>query len=138
MPVPAPRRSAKLSTGSTRSPSAPVKAVEQPVPPEDRVNTASGKIAPARITSYDIPDRIDDCNFHPSAKGQTCGWDSLTRAELRVVVLVAEGLTNTRIAQRLYLSRYTVETHLKHVFVKLHVTSRAALAAEAARRGVSR
>ena len=53
------------------------------------------------------------------------------------MVLVAEGLTNIRIAQHLCLSRYTVETHLKHVFIKLHVTSRAALAAEAVRRGAS-
>ena len=71
------------------------------------------------------------------ADGWACEWDSLTPAELRVVVLVAEGLTNVSIAQRLCLSRYTVETHLKHVFIKLRVTSRVALAAEAVRRGVS-
>jgi DNA-binding CsgD family transcriptional regulator len=72
----------------------------------------------------------------PQVNVDTCEWDSLTPAELRVVVLVTEGLTNIRIAQHLCLSRYTVETHLKHVFIKLHVTSRAALAAEAVRRGV--
>lgn len=65
------------------------------------------------------------------------GWGSLTPAELRVVALVMEGTSNTRIAQRLCLSRYTVESHLKHVFVKLSVDSRAALAAEAARRKVT-
>jgi DNA-binding CsgD family transcriptional regulator len=50
-----------------------------------------------------------------------------------VVELVTEGLTNPEIGQRLYVSRKTVQTHLMHVFAKLHMTSRAQLAAEAAR-----
>jgi DNA-binding CsgD family transcriptional regulator len=62
------------------------------------------------------------------------GWASLTTTELHVARLAAEGLTNPQIAQRLYISRYTVETHLKHVFAKLSLTSRVQLAAEVARR----
>jgi pimeloyl-ACP methyl ester carboxylesterase/DNA-binding CsgD family transcriptional regulator len=61
------------------------------------------------------------------------GWEALTDAERRVVQLVAEGFANREVAERLYLSRYTVETHLKHVFVKLGVSSRAELAALAPR-----
>jgi pimeloyl-ACP methyl ester carboxylesterase/DNA-binding CsgD family transcriptional regulator len=60
------------------------------------------------------------------------GWESLTQAELDVVLLVAAGHSNARIAAMLYLSRYTVETHLKHVFAKLGVESRTELAALAA------
>jgi pimeloyl-ACP methyl ester carboxylesterase/DNA-binding CsgD family transcriptional regulator len=60
------------------------------------------------------------------------GWPSLTEAEWRVVALAAQGHTNAEIADRLYLSRYTVETHLKHVFAKLGLRSRAELAAVAA------
>lgn len=63
------------------------------------------------------------------------GWPSLTPAEQAVVELVTEGLSNRAIADRLVLSRYTVETHLKHVFAKLGVSTRAELAAGAARRG---
>jgi DNA-binding CsgD family transcriptional regulator len=62
------------------------------------------------------------------------GWDGLTPAERQVVLLVAEGLSNPEIAQRLFVSRATVKTHLAHAFSKLNVTSRAQLAVVAARR----
>ena len=61
------------------------------------------------------------------------GWPSLTPSERAVVDLVAEGLSNPQIGQRLYVSRRTVQTHLAHVFAKLHITSRTQLAAEAIR-----
>ena len=40
-----------------------------------------------------------------------------------MVDLVAEGLSNPQICQRLYVSRRTVQTHLAHVFAKLHSTA---------------
>ena len=58
----------------------------------------------------------------------------MTASELRVVALAAEGVTNRDIAERLFISRYMVETHLKHVFAKLRLTSRAELASEVTRR----
>jgi DNA-binding CsgD family transcriptional regulator len=61
------------------------------------------------------------------------GWQSLTPSEQAVVNLVAEGLSNPQIGQRLYVSRRTVQTHLAHVFAKLDITSRTQLAAEAIR-----
>jgi len=62
------------------------------------------------------------------------GWESLTEAELDVVRLVTEGLTNQEIATRLYVSPRTVQTHLAHVFAKLGVSRRSEVAAEASRR----
>jgi DNA-binding CsgD family transcriptional regulator len=62
------------------------------------------------------------------------GWASLTPTERTVVDLVAEGLSNPQVAERMFLSRRTVQTHLAHVFGKLDITSRAELAAEVARR----
>jgi DNA-binding CsgD family transcriptional regulator/tetratricopeptide (TPR) repeat protein len=62
------------------------------------------------------------------------GWDALTPTERQVVGLVTSGLTNAEIGQRLYVSKGTVATHLRHVFRKLNVTSRAQLAAQAVRR----
>jgi DNA-binding CsgD family transcriptional regulator len=55
------------------------------------------------------------------------GWTSLTVAELRVVSCVARGMTNRTIAEELYLSRHTVDAHLKHVYLKLDIHSRVAL-----------
>jgi DNA-binding CsgD family transcriptional regulator len=62
------------------------------------------------------------------------GWDALTDTELRVVRLVAERLTNPEIAERMFISRRTVQTHVSHALAKLDVSSRRELAAEAARR----
>jgi len=57
------------------------------------------------------------------------GWASLTPAELRVARLVGSGLTNPQIAERLFISARTVQTHLSRVFAKLGVSGRAELAA---------
>lgn len=54
--------------------------------------------------------------------------DALTPAERRVAVLVAEGLSNIAIAERLYISRHTVESHLKNIYIKLDIRSRVSLA----------
>jgi predicted ATPase/class 3 adenylate cyclase/DNA-binding CsgD family transcriptional regulator len=62
------------------------------------------------------------------------GWDSLTRTELACIDLVAEGLTNPQIGERLFIGRGTVKTHLTHVFAKLGVRSRAELASLATQR----
>lgn len=55
------------------------------------------------------------------------GVDSLTPAEHRVAKLAAQGHSNPQIAQQLYISRRTVETHLTHVFQKLDLSTRADL-----------
>jgi DNA-binding CsgD family transcriptional regulator len=49
-----------------------------------------------------------------------------------LVALATEGHTNAETAAGLYLSLYTVETHLKHVFAKLGLRSRTQLATSAA------
>jgi DNA-binding NarL/FixJ family response regulator len=64
------------------------------------------------------------------------GWASVTPTELDVVRLVREGLTNPQIAERMFISKNTVMTHLSHVFAKLGVSTRAELASEATRRGL--
>ncbi len=73
----------------------------------------------------------------PSAAVETSGratvghepFASLTTAERSVAELVADGLTNAQIATRLSASKRTIEFHVSHVYLKLGVTSRTALAA---------
>ncbi|MDX6502968.1 MAG: hypothetical protein QOE29_93, partial [Gaiellaceae bacterium] len=62
------------------------------------------------------------------------GWESLTPTESQVVQLLAEGLTNPQIGERMFISRGTVKVHVSHIFAKLGIASRAELAAEAVRR----
>ncbi|MDT7949189.1 MAG: response regulator transcription factor [Thermoflexus sp.] len=63
------------------------------------------------------------------------GGEGLTEREREILELVAEGLTNRAIAQRLGLSPRTVEYHLGQIFQRLGVSSRAAAVKEAMRRG---
>ncbi len=50
--------------------------------------------------------------------------DSLTEREYEILSLVASGLSNQEIADHIFLSRHTVETHIRHVYRKLAVTNR--------------
>ena len=43
----------------------------------------------------------------------------LTRREKEIAGLVADGLGNREIAQRLFLSKRTVDSHMEHIFTKL-------------------
>ena len=71
---------------------------------------------------------------HGERKRPSSGWGSLTPTELDVVRLVAEGIPNKDIAVRLFVSPRTVQSHLRHVYNKLALTSRVQLAQEVARR----
>jgi DNA-binding CsgD family transcriptional regulator len=56
------------------------------------------------------------------------GLASLTDTERSVASLVAEGLTNRQIAERVFISRHTVDFHLRSIFRKVGVASRVELA----------
>jgi DNA-binding CsgD family transcriptional regulator len=56
------------------------------------------------------------------------GWQSLSRAELDVAVLVAAGMTNKEVAGRLRKSPHTVDGHLRRIYAKLDVSSRVGVA----------
>jgi DNA-binding NarL/FixJ family response regulator len=62
----------------------------------------------------------------------TLGWESLTDTELSVTSLVRQGLTNRGAAERLLMSRYTVDSHLRSIFRKLDISSRVELTRAAA------
>lgn len=61
--------------------------------------------------------------------------NSLSERENEILQLVASGLSNRDIAEQLFLSRYTVESHVKRVYRKLAVSSRTGAVHEARSRG---
>ena len=85
-------------------------------------------------TEYSPPAGFTSANRYSMVKvradgeeGTDQGWASLTDAELRVTSRVAQGMTNRGIAEELYLSRHTVDAHLKHVYLKFDIHSRVEL-----------
>ena len=82
---------------------------------------------------------------HDKAEELTPGWArpaprqpryALTDREFEVLQLIADGLANREIAERLFLSEETVKSHVKTLLEKLHARSRAHAVAIALRDGV--
>ncbi len=84
----------------------------------------------ARRDETRVQRRLRRLGVRRRSSGQTkpkFGWSSLTEAELRVARLVADGLTNREVAAQLFLSPHTVDSHLRHAFSKLGISSRVEL-----------
>ena len=64
--------------------------------------------------------------------GDRSDYDGLSEREREVLALIAEGLTTAQIAEKLYLSPHTVQTHRDHIMTKLNLHSRVALTRYAA------
>jgi DNA-binding NarL/FixJ family response regulator len=94
---------------------APVPPPAPPTPPAPRTPSAPAK------------------RGHPIVRGP---GGELSERELEVALLVAEGLTNRAIADRLVLGETTIDTHLKGVRTKLNVHNRAEIVAILGQRGL--
>jgi DNA-binding CsgD family transcriptional regulator len=92
-----------------------------------RLNSGTGAVHDTERVRHHLRDLGVRTSAPPRRAAAVSGWDSLTDSELKVVPLVAEGLTNRAVADRLYLSVHTVNTHLKHVFTKLGINTRVEL-----------
>lgn len=62
--------------------------------------------------------------------------ERLSERELEILTLVAGGLSNRKISERLYISRFTVDTHVKRIYRKLAVSSRVQAVSAARSRGL--
>lgn len=78
---------------------------------------------------------IAELQHSPTSTG-TVSDVVLSARESQILNLVADGLTNREIAERLFLSRYTVECHIKNIYRKLAVPSRTKAVSEARSRGL--
>jgi DNA-binding CsgD family transcriptional regulator/tetratricopeptide (TPR) repeat protein len=84
--------------------------------------------ADTRVRPYGIRRR------HLGTRRPETGWDALTPTEAKIAVLVGEGLSNPDIGKRLFLSRNTVQSHMRKVLAKLQARSRVEVAMAAADR----
>jgi len=66
------------------------------------------------------------------------GVGALTRREAEILQLLGAGLSNPEIAERLYITRKTVETHVSNLLAKLGLRNRAEAAAFATRQSSAR
>ena len=107
---------------------------------EDRLRDALGDSSYAAARAEGAHLSIDDAlEWARRARGPRGrppgGWGSLTATEARVVELVAEGLSNRQIGERMFVSPETVKTHVGDIFKKIGVHSRVELVARAVTRG---
>lgn len=65
--------------------------------------------------------------LHPAAANPPGNLPALTKREKEVLKLIAEGFTNNQIAEKLFISPLTVDSHRKNLLTKLHVNNTAAL-----------
>ncbi|HTN25582.1 MAG TPA: LuxR C-terminal-related transcriptional regulator, partial [Solirubrobacteraceae bacterium] len=89
----------------------------------------------ARGAELSVEDAVAQAAKGPGrGERATSGWSSLTDREWEVALLVGDGLTNRQIAEKLFVSPWTVKTHLANIFTKLEMTRRSELAGEVTRR----
>lgn len=74
--------------------------------------------------------------FQPDARVDAPGLEILTAREREVLVLVSKGCRLPELVEKLHISRHTVSDHLKNIYRKLNVNSRAEATLEAARLGL--
>lgn len=75
---------------------------------------------------------VNDIDF----ESFSCEPISLSERELGIVILIAEGLTNTQIAEQLFLSTHTINTHRKNIMAKLGVKNTAGIVMYAVKTGL--
>ncbi len=69
-------------------------------------------------------------------KNDTCEPSNLSAREIEIIRLISQGLTNKKIATKLFLSVHTVSTHRKNVLSKLKLNNSSELVAFAIKRGI--
>jgi DNA-binding NarL/FixJ family response regulator len=100
-----------------------------------QVLTASGRNDDARKETVRATQTLEQLGVVLTPQPANREDLGLTRRELEVLALVADGLTDPQIAQRLVISEHTVHRHVSNILVKLSCSSRAAAVKRAAAAG---
>jgi DNA-binding CsgD family transcriptional regulator len=95
------------------------------VPRRALVELAAGSVEEVTVYAGDPPLAV----VRPAAPGSGERWSGLTPREREVAALVAEGLSNREVAERLVISLATVKDHVHSILVKADLPRRSALAA---------
>jgi DNA-binding CsgD family transcriptional regulator len=94
----------------------------------------SGAVARATLEFLGVPNPV--VGLDDTGPGVSAADHDLSDRELEILRLVALGLSDREIAERLVLSPHTVHRHVANVRTKLRLPSRAAAVAQAARMGL--
>jgi DNA-binding NarL/FixJ family response regulator len=107
--------------------------------PADLVRAVRAVAAGDALLSPGVTRRlIEEYASHAKEAGSSATLEQLTEREREVMALVAEGLSNEEIAQRLFVSPATAKTHVSRAMVKLRARDRAQLVVFAYESGLVR
>ncbi|MCA2221617.1 response regulator [Nonomuraea aurantiaca] len=149
-PAPDPREQPPAPAPSRPDAIAERRASSRPDMTTDRAISAAPNMTAAPDTTAERPTaaRPDATAERPasgngdSTTGSTAGSDEardgLTRREVEVLRLIADGLSNSEVATRLFISEATVKTHINNLFAKARLRDRAQAVTYAYRRGLVR
>jgi DNA-binding NarL/FixJ family response regulator len=90
----------------------------------------------AQGSSYVDP-RVAGDLLRRRAPAHRASTSALSPREIDIIRLIAQGMSNRDIGQRLVLSEKTVKNHVSHIFSKLHFTTRSQAAVHAVRNGLA-
>ncbi|QUQ70100.1 two-component system response regulator [Kutzneria sp. CA-103260] len=96
-------------------------------PPADLVSALRAVASGDAVVSPSVTKRLLDRFLGPAGGGElrdATVLDVLTEREREVLVLIAKGLSNTELAQKLFLSEATVKTHVGRILAKLELRDR--------------
>jgi DNA-binding CsgD family transcriptional regulator len=96
-----------------------------------------GVLAGALVRLDPVVSVGDPSRDRPAPEPAGTGWASLTGAERSVASIIADGATNRQAGARLFVSRHTIDFHLRQIFRKLGIGSRVELARVAAEHGAA-
>jgi NarL family two-component system response regulator LiaR len=107
------------------------------VSPDDLVEAIRASHRDEARLHPDVARKLMEKVAHVSSPAQTPLIENLTERELEIVRLIAEGQNNNEIAQKLFISKMTVKTHVSNILRKLDLDDRTQVAIYALKNGLT-